>query len=174
MSWDNQPWTKAHKWTLALSWLLFLGTLAIMTAGIISVVKCDAHVSKVSSIKYRAAVASTADGMSALMADYRAGIVCLADGRDYISLVYDNEASSVTAMLDNIDRIRERADALNGISRDTTAYQLGLDDLRETIQNLNDLRFLWVSTWWWIPVIIGFWVFAWAFIIFTGVGWRDW
>lgn len=84
----------------------------------------------------------------------------------HFALIFKTPANDLSLHYKAINRILERLESIKDIPKNETAYQVALDDIRDTIRELPNpaLKYLWVQYW---PLyIIGVFIWIWPTVVF--------
>lgn len=106
--------------------------------GIVSFINETYHVTAdVDSVMHRAQVAADADDMLSYMQTLKANLEKHDMIRGYSVPIFQTPANDLSLLYESVNKIISRLEKIKDLSRSDTAYQVGLDDLRGTIRELE-------------------------------------
>ena len=120
----------------------------------------------VEAVAHRAQVAADADDMLVYMVDLKSNMERHGITQGYSVPIFQTPANDLSLLYESVNRIIERLEQIKDLPKSETAYQVGLDDLRGTIRELEPPSFGLVITQFWVVWLIGILLWAWPIIYF--------
>ena len=92
----------------------------------------------------------------------------------HFALIFKTPTNNLALHFKTINRVLERLNSIKNIPKNEVAYQVALEDIRETLRELPNpaLKFLWVK--YWFLFVLGGGIWLWPVSIHLLGDWKHW
>ncbi len=115
----------------------------------------------IDALEHRAQVAADAEDMLGYMQTLKGNLEKYDATHGYTAVIFKTPANDLGLLYESVNRIISRLEQIKELPKNEAAYQVGLDDLRGTIRELEAPAegILWVRNWGliWIMLLIWIW-----------------
>lgn len=139
--------------------VILAGVATILTLILVPACSYKAYVydRDLNALQGRAQVAADREDMRKYLIDYSANLSKHDATMGHTALIFKTAGNDLHLNYQTLHRIIERLDALEGVPKASTTYQVALDDIRGTLRELMRPAggLTWVRYAWWILSILG-------------------